>query len=655
MAERNPSLRPKVKRDTFYLPSPDGSVYFRNNTGSFRMEGGMIDQWIEKLLPMFTGEYTLGELTDGLPDEYRDRVFEIAESLLRNGFARDVSGDRPHSLTDEVCAQYGPQIEFLGNLADSGAYRFMRFRQSKVVAAGAGPFLVALVGALLDSGLSRFHLLITEEQPTNRKRVAELIAHARSRDPEVAVEELAWRPEREGFWREAVRPFEAILYVSQTGNVELVRQLQADCREEGKQFLPAVAFAQAGLVGPLAGPDSAGSWESAWRRLHRSVLAGKDQQLCGPSATALAMLANVAAFEWLKKAAGVTAQEGEPSLFVLDMETLEGSWHTYLPHPLAVGLPPATPVADIGLHLEADGQKREPGGLIPFFSTLVSQVTGVFHRWEEGELIQLPLSQCFIQAVDPLGDGPADLLPERIYSGMTHEEARTEAGLAGIEAYAARLVEAMRAERCAETRGRYLAAEPGEFVGVGAGETAAEGVCRALQQCLAAEWQKQLQGQIPLVLPVLLERVEDAACRYYLQALATMQAAPKVGLGAELYGLPVVWVEVGGIGCGSAGVSVTDALKKALQLALLREQNGEMGSALYAGKTSALRWAERASLHLDIPACEEGWHREAVLRALQTLQQHGKRFFLWELALEPVWQGELGGVYGAVLREEESG
>ena len=66
MTKLNSYSRLKVKRDTFYLPDPQGGVYFRNNVSSFRMEGGTIYQWIEKLIPMFNGEQTLGDLTEGL-------------------------------------------------------------------------------------------------------------------------------------------------------------------------------------------------------------------------------------------------------------------------------------------------------------------------------------------------------------------------------------------------------------------------------------------------------------------------------------------------------------------------------------------------------------------------------------------------------------
>ncbi|UUZ82272.1 hypothetical protein LJK88_49085 [Paenibacillus sp. P26] len=39
MTGLKPSMRPKLNGDTFIIPDSSGAVYFRNNIGSFRMEG----------------------------------------------------------------------------------------------------------------------------------------------------------------------------------------------------------------------------------------------------------------------------------------------------------------------------------------------------------------------------------------------------------------------------------------------------------------------------------------------------------------------------------------------------------------------------------------------------------------------------------------
>ena len=84
-------------------------------------------------------------------------------------------------------------------------------------------------------------------------------------------------------------------------------------------------------------------------------------------------------------------------------------------------------------------------------------------------MAQLPLSQCLVQAVNPLSEGPATLLPEVICAGLTHEEAKRHAGLTGIEMYVSKWIDSK---------------VPEDFIGIGAGETIEEAICRGLQAYL---------------------------------------------------------------------------------------------------------------------------------------------------------------------------
>jgi putative thiazole-containing bacteriocin maturation protein len=637
-------MRLKVKGDTFFLPDPNGGVYFRNNSVSFRMEGRTIDQWIEKLIPVFNGEHTLEDLTEGLPGPYRDRVYEIAEALYQHGFVRDVSQDRPHQLPDEVLKKYASQIEFLDSFGGSGAYCFQSYRQANVLAVGSGPFFVSLVASLFESGLPRVHVLITDSVQTNRQRLEELAAHARKTDPEVALEEIPLQKKGVSSWREAVQPFHSILYVSQEGDVEELRALHSVCREEKKVLLPAMCLQQVGLAGPLVHPDSEGCWESAWRRVHQSALC-KDQQLHTFSSTAGAMLANVITFELFKTVTGITESELKNKFFLLDLETLEGNWHSFMPHPLVTGRATAEWVQDLDLRLERSTGRSESNGLIPYFSLLTSQESGIFHIWEEGNLKQLPLAQCRVQVADPLSVGPAELLPDIVCTGLTHEEARREAGLTGIEAYVSRMVGLLVEDSMVE---------PQEIVGVGAGETVAEGVCRGLQKCLAKELGKQQVNQKLSVSRVQLSAVEDERCLFYLQALTSMQGAPMIGLGEEVSGFPVVWVGTSDRWYGSVGLNVTMALRKALQQALPKTQNQATCLTTQAFETPTVLIEEKVPQSLVIPSCEETAQLEVLQSALQILKRNRKQLLVLDLALEPFLKEEMAGVFGVLLREEES-
>jgi putative thiazole-containing bacteriocin maturation protein len=636
MPNMNPSMRLKVKRDTFFLPEPNRGVYFRNNESSFRMEGSMIDQWVEKLIPMFNGEYTLEYLTNGLPVAYRDRVFEIAEALYQNGFVRDVSQDRPHQLKEQVLKKYASQIEFVDNLLDSGGFRFQNYRQAKVLAVGSGPFFVSLVASLLDSGLPKFQMLITDRVQTNRQRLMELVAHARKTDANVEIEEVTLNKQGESSWEEILKPFDYILYVSEKGDVEELRLLHRVSREEKKVFLSAICLEQVGLAGPLVHPDSEADWESAWRRIHQEALF-KDQKFSTFSATPGAMLANVIVFELFKDITGVSEKEQKNQFFLLDLETLEGNWHSFLPYPLVTGQTSARLVEDIDRRLAQGTERGDPSRLLLAFNQLTSKVTGIFHSWEEGDLKQLPLAQCRVQTVNPLAEGPAELLGDIVCSGLTHEEARREAGLSGIEAYVSQVVS--------------LLDLPPE-VEVGAGESFAESVGRGLQKCLDEELIIQSLTQEYSVFPVQLSMVEDERCRFYLQALTTLRGAPTIGIGKEVSGFPVVWIGTNDGWYGSVDLNITMALRNALQQAIINVQNEEDCDMARSLEVSSILLGEKGPLTIEIPACEERIQTENLRTAMEILERNGHRLLVFELGLEPFLKEALAGAFGVLVQEE---
>lgn len=640
MTKLNSSTRLKMKRDTFFLSNPKGEVYFRNNASSFRMEGKSINQWIEKLVPMFNGENTLENLTDGLPELYRKRVFEIAEILYQNEFATDISQDHPHQLSEHILKKYASQIEFLDNLGVSGAYRFQSYRQTKVLVVGSGSFFVSLVSALLESGLPQFQMLITDSVQTNKRRLKELIAHAQKTDPEVAIEEIFLQKEKRNSLKDAVQPFQAILYISQGADIEELKTLHAICKEEKKIFIPAISMQGVGLAGPLVHPENDACWESAWRRLHKSAFSKTSEEHTFSSTTE-AMLANVIVFELFKKVTDITKHTQTNQFFLLNSETLEGNWHSFLPHPLVTKKMEIRWVQDFHTRNRQRSSENEWNESTLNLNSLVSKEAGIFHIWEAGDLKQLPLAQCRIQTVDPLSEGPAELLPHMICTGLTHMEARYEAGLAGVETYISRIASSMLSEH-------------EQFIGFGAGDTIAECVSRGLQKCLDEEFRKRQIKQKISVSTLKLDEVEDERCSFYLQALTTMQGTPTIALGEDVFNFPVIWIHTNNRWYGSVGLNKTIALRKALQQALTEAQNCDDCITSQALKTSSVLLQNKPPLHFAISSCENMTQEEILQSAEQTLKQDGIRLYVFEISLEEVWKEELAGLFGVLLGEEES-
>lgn len=170
--------------------------------------------------------------------------------------------------------------------------------------------------------------------------------------------------------------------MSQEGDIGELRELHSVCRQGKKVLFPALVINQVGMAGPLVHPDSKGCWESAWHRLHQTVLE-KNQASASFSSTAGAMLANIMVFEWFKEATGVTTAEQTNQFYLLDMETLEGKWHPFIPHPGVTGKGAAKWIEDFDQRLEQKSGRGEPGKVFMHFSRLTSAESGIFHSWEE--------------------------------------------------------------------------------------------------------------------------------------------------------------------------------------------------------------------------------------------------------------------------------
>ena len=648
LSKLNASTRLKVNRDTFFIPDTNGSVYFRNNISSFQMEGSTIFQWIEKLLPMFNGEHSLGQLTDGLPAQYRDRVYEIGEILYKNGFVRDVSKDLPHQLTDSVQKNYGSQIEFLNSFGESGAYRFQIYRQSKVLAIGSGAILVSLVSALLESGLSKFHLLITDIEKTNKKRINELIKNARKHDVEVEVKII--KRNRKS-WNKLVDSYDSIVYVTEENQVEEIRTLNQICKEEKKNFIPALCFEQIALAGPLVSLDSSGCFESAWRSIHQNELLSKEK-LQPFSSVASAMLANVVVFELFKEITKTNQSEKMNQFFLINQETLEGNWHTFLPHPLVTDRVKAEIIQDFDQRVEQSSSKSgNQSNLFLYLGELTSETSGIFHIWDEGDLKQLPLAQCRIQVVNPLAEGPVSLLSSRICTALTHEEARREAALKGIEMYSLQLARVLVKNKVSiPPNMENSSVEEQASIGIGTGETFSECICRGLQKYLSEELRNQ-QINLANLTPLEPGAIQDQQCQYYIKSLNIMQGNPTIALDKDSFGFPIAWVCTNDKWYRSVGINSTLALREALKQALMEIQNDNFDLSSHAISHSTSIVLDENSQSMVIPECDEKDKTDLLKNAMKILKESNKQLIAIDLKIDLFNTEELSGVYGVLLRE----
>ncbi|MFE1245157.1 bacteriocin maturation protein [Fictibacillus sp. NPDC058756] len=609
MNKVNPSMCLKVKKDLFIYPEPNKGVYLRNNGTSVRMEGSTIEKWLEKLIPMMDGSLTLGEITNGLPEPYEKQVYKISDVLFDNGFVSDVSQDLPHNLSESILKKYASQIEYINHLKDSGAYRFQKYRDTKVAVLSSGSLLYSLVQSLIDSGLPAFSIFAAQE--TDEKRLHKMIAKAKATDPDTLISITPLEKNCEN-----LQPFDYIIYGSEGNDLDQLRAIQKFCKKQGKTFLPVTIEKNAAFAGPIVTAESNACWESAYRRLHQT----QETISYSSSSTADSLLANVAVFELFKTVTGVLENKIDSPIYRLNLETLEGSWHPVIPHPHVTENIKAVPIPDPLLHM-LDGNYPQKDFQSVFYQ-ITSRETGIFHTWEEEDLLQLPLSQCKVTLSDPR--------TEIVCSGLTHDEARTDAGLSGIETY---------------VKGLYRDASLS--LTAGAGQTAVEGLCRALQNSLHDAFVKSKEYAALSKMDV--SSIHDERCRFFLQSLSAFCPETKVYSGVKVFGFPVVWVHANEHWYGSAGLNNKMALERALKTALIDTQNNEELFNPYGVKVDSIP----CETQLQVISLDEQSLHETFASALQTLEKNNVRAQIFLLQAETILNEHTAGIFGVTLCEEE--
>ncbi|WP_137789277.1 bacteriocin maturation protein [Bacillus sp. E(2018)] len=611
----------KINRDTFVYPQNNGGVYLRNNVTSIQMEGNTIEQWLQKLIPMLDGSRSMEQITDGLPDPYKEQVFKIAEVLYTNGFARDTSQDLPHQLPAAVLEKYASQIEFIDHLSHSGAHRFQNYRESKIAIIGSGPLLSSLTASLLQSGLPAFTILYTSAEPSEIKKLQERIKTFRKQNPESTITLL---PLNENNCKEDLAKVDYVLYANGDENKDLFSKIQNICRERSKSFLPVTLQNTQAFVGPFVLSDSAACWKTASLRLGNN---GSKETKSLSSRTASSLLANVAVFILFKKITGVQ-ENSENSIYQLNVNTLEGSWHPVSPHPFINKKMKADQIDDPLLFLK-DSAKQELD-LHSLFYQITSKQTGLFRVFEEEDLTQLPLSQCQVKVADPYGESEPEVIKA---SGRTHEDARLEAGLSGIETYVKKLFQ-----------------NSPDAMSHGTGRSAVEGMCRALQNKLQEIFMNsnnlsQVSAEIDL------SSVQDSYSSFLIRALSILGEEIKLFLGKKVYGFPVICVQQNGKCFGSIGLDENHALQNALQGALMYRQNNEEISIKNCIKSSATI-STTGLPSITLSETKEVPLTETLASALQTLKSNNCNATFYTLHAETILNENTSGLFGITLSSE---
>lgn len=403
--EATTQLRPKLKQDSIFLPSNDG-VLFRNGGNVFFLKGASVYRWVSSLAPHLDGEHTLEELCHSLDPGRREMVTRLVHTLWQKGIVKDHIPEDPATLPAAVRERFAPQIELIDHYVDRPVARFKDFRRSRVLVAGSGKPFRALAVALARNGLETLSLAPTAEAEDDWRAVEAEVAALGWDGSDAAPRLVRADAALSG---EGLARYQVVAYCSDEGSLRDVYLLNRRCFGAGVTFLPGVVFGGRSMVGPLVRPGVAGCWECALLRLSANLEEGdaaslwKRVALGGPPAEeALAafsaparMLGNSVAFELFKALAGHQRPESEGGVLLQDLETLESSRPSLLPHPLCAVCARPDAASEAALLEEIVARRHDrvlaaDEQLQGWYPHLDPHV-GMLHSFADEELEQIPL------------------------------------------------------------------------------------------------------------------------------------------------------------------------------------------------------------------------------------------------------------------------
>ncbi|MBA0052451.1 TOMM precursor leader peptide-binding protein [Streptomyces sp. AJS327] len=416
------STRPRIRRDVLFTETPDG-VLFHNADGGFRLTAASAYRFATLIVPHLDGEHSVAEICQGLGESQRAMVGELVRNLYDRDFARAVTpptepdGEPP--LPDAVARRYAPQIAYVDHYADGAERRFRRFTDARVAVLGTDAVARWCALSLIRNGCAAVGLSDGLDAASAEAVEAEAREATADGCP-VDLSRIATPRGRPTGWAD-LDGYDTVVVTGGPAAPQRIHPLLSAGVPEGRTLLPAWSFGPYAAVGPLTTADSTGCWCCAvWRIGAHDAAAAADVwaslALPGgapvgapPGGPLAAMLGNLLGYEVFRRTTGALPAETAGRLVIQDSRSLDVTAEPLLPHPrcpfCAVPEGAAGPVdlataGSGGPALPTVETAREADALVEELnrrSVLVQPHTGVFTRFADEPLTQLPLKATLVE------------------------------------------------------------------------------------------------------------------------------------------------------------------------------------------------------------------------------------------------------------------
>jgi len=232
-----------------YIRVSDDRAILKRGASELLLSGERVHALVEPLVPMLDGSQSRQQIVESFPEDEREEIGELLESLLRRRMITE--GSEPDTGEPSL---HSMQAAFWWNFGEMAGQAPERLRQAHIVVVGANLISRALIRSLLETGVGRLTLV---DHAALNNEVARLNPDAGEGQKISRVPELPSGDE--------LAEASLLCAASDFGQPDALLEVNRAALHAGKPFLPVWLDDLRGYVGPLNYP-----YESACLRCYRA-------------------------------------------------------------------------------------------------------------------------------------------------------------------------------------------------------------------------------------------------------------------------------------------------------------------------------------------------------------------------------------------------
>lgn len=157
--------KPKI-RDIWYVIPTAKYVLFRGN-GIFKVIGENLKEFLEVILPLLNGSYTLDEILDILSEYHKEDILSTLNNLNNHGILDDASVEISASMSRKELEHYHSNLRYFMRFSNSKYQYQCNLKKARVIILGSNELAYSIAEYLVEVGVGKVLLICDKKIDTS--------------------------------------------------------------------------------------------------------------------------------------------------------------------------------------------------------------------------------------------------------------------------------------------------------------------------------------------------------------------------------------------------------------------------------------------------------------------------------------------------------